>query len=420
MRRLNSFAGLLSTLALTILGGAGAANADIVTDWNLKARDIVVEGMLPTPHSNRALAIVHTAAFEALNAITHEFPGSLDLGASPEASTDAAIASATRHALLYLLPAQQDTIDAVYTEALTHIPDGPDKVAGIEIGQRAAITVWSVRENDGSASPEAYRPHTTAGNYVPTTIPAVPHWVARQPWMLSEPAQFRPVGPPALTSETWSRDFAEVKAIGESESSHRSVEQTQIAKFWEATLPPIYHGVVHSVANMPGRSVTENARLFAAVTRATDDAMIAVFEAKYHYGFWRPITAIRNADIDDNDSTQRDASWSPYIPTPMHPEYPCAHCVIAGTVGAILKAEIGCDVAPELTTTSYTADGATRRWSSVDGFVREVSEARIYDGVHYRTSTEVGTDMGIQIGNLAVETYLSPEDLSCASATTVR
>jgi hypothetical protein len=165
---------------------------------------------------------------------------------------------------------------------------------------------------------------------------------------------------------------------------------------------------VRSVATMPGREVTQIARLFMAVTQATDDALIAVFDAKYHYNFWRPVTAIRNGDIDGNDATERDASWTPFIDTPMHPEYPCAHCIVSATVGAVLQAEIDTGPIPTLTTTSVTANGAARRWTTIDDFIQEVAQARIYDGVHYRTSTEVGMAMGKQIGALAVAKYLQP------------
>ena len=147
-------------------------------------------------------------------------------------------------------------------------------------------------------------------------------------------------------------------------STRRSAEQTEIARFWEYSLPPIYYGVVRSVAPQPGRDVARNARLFAAVAQAMDDAMIGVFDAKYHYNFWRPVTAIRNGDIDGNDATERDASWAPLIDAPMHPEYPSGHSILAGAVGAVLKAEIGDGPMPVLTTTSPTAKGATRRWTS--------------------------------------------------------
>ncbi|HZV38306.1 MAG TPA: vanadium-dependent haloperoxidase, partial [Pseudoxanthomonas sp.] len=252
----------------------------------------------------------------------------------------------------------------------------------------------------------AYRPQTAAGIYVPTALPAVSQWPGRKPWLMANAAQFRPGPPPTLASETWVRDYDEIKAMGAKNSTRRSTEQTAVARFWEATLPPIYYGVVRSVADMPGRDVTRNARLYATVAQAMDDALIAVFDAKYHYGFWRPITAIRNGDNDGNGTTERDASWVPFIDTPMHPEYPCAHCIVASAVGTVLKAELGDTPAPTLTTTSHTAGDAARSWSSIDAFVDEVSNARIWDGVHFRTSTEVGKAMGRQVGGLAAQRYL--------------
>jgi hypothetical protein len=156
---------------------------------------------------------------------------------------------------------------------------------------------------------------------------------------------------------------------------------------------------------MPGRDVTDNARLFMAVTQAADDALIAVFDAKYHYNFWRPVTAIRNADIDGNDATERDPAWTSLIDAPMHPEYPCAHCILASSIGTVLQAAIGAQPAPVLVTTSSTAKGAARSWTTIADFVAEVANARVYEGVHYRNSTEIGIVMGKQVGGLAVEKY---------------
>jgi hypothetical protein len=288
------------------------------------------------------------------------------------------------------------------------IADGPAKTAGIAVGGQAAAALLALCADDGAATPESYRPRTTPGVYVPTVIPAVPQWPQRKTWLMTTPDQFRPGPPPPLTSEVWARDYNEIKALGGKNSPHRTPEQTEIARFWEATLPPIYHGIVRSVATAPGREVTQNARLFMAVTQATDDALIAVLDAKYHYNFWRPVTAIRNGDVDGNDATERDPSWTPFIDTPMHPEYPCAHCIVSATVGTVLRAEIGAGPMPTLTTTSSTANGAARSWSTTDAFIQEVAQARIYDGVHYRTSTEVGTAMGKQIGELAAVKYLGP------------
>ena len=186
----------------------------------------------------------------------------------------------------------------------------------------------------------------------------------------------------------------------------RTKEQTEIARFWEARVPTVYFPVVLSVANQPGRDVTQNARLLAVAGQAMEDALIAVFDAKYTYNFWRPITAIRNGDLDGNPATERDASWVPFIDTPMHPEYPCADCIIAATLGAILKAEVGDGPKPKLRSSSPTAPGAVRSWSQVDDLVEEVAHARIYDGVHYRNSTEVGMAMGKKIGEFVADKYL--------------
>lgn len=396
---------VLIFLAYFSLSSAGVY-ADVVTQWNITARNIVVGSHLPTPPSNRVLAIVHAAVFEATNAITQryalrEFKFKGKLGASIEA----AVAAANHTTLLKLLPKQKLEIDQAYNAVLKNIPQSTAKQQGIIVGRAAGEAVLALRMDDGSNEIESYRPHTTAGIYVPTVIPAVPHWSNRKPWLMTSSSQFRPGPPPALNSELWAQDFKEVKSFGNKNSTVRTAEQTKMARFWEATLPPIYHGVVHSIATLPGREVTQNARLFAAITQAADDGLIGVFEAKYYYGFWRPITAIRNADTDNNPETKRDPSWLPYIPTPMHPEYPCAHCVVAGAVGTILKAEIGDGPMPLLSTSSVTAGGAIRTWSSVEDFVQEVSNARIYDGVHYRSSTEVGTVMGKQIGALAVKKY---------------
>ena len=398
----------LLVVAASLLA-APMALADAVTDWNIKAGEIVVEAKMGTPPANRVMAIVHTAVYEAVNAITKRYPASeLPLEAASDASVEAAIAAANHATLAKLVPSQQAAIDTAYQAALAGIADGPAKTAGIAVGEKAAAAILAGRADDGATTGETYRPHTTAGVYVPTAIPAVPQWPQRKPWLMTSSAQFRPGPPPALTSEVWARDYAEIKALGSKSSTRRTAEQTEIARFWEATLPPIYHGVVRSVATVPGREVTQNARLFAAVTQAADDALIAVFDAKYHYNFWRPVTAIRNGDIDGNDATERDPSWTPFIDTPMHPEYPCAHCILASAVGTVLQAEIGTGPMPTLTTTSVTAKGAARSWTKIDDFMQEVANARIYDGVHYRNSTEVGTAMGKQIGELVAAKYLRP------------
>ena len=189
-------------------------------------------------------------------------------------------------------------------------------------------------------------------------------------------------------------------------STQRTAEQTDIARFWDFSLPAIYYGVVRSVAEAPGRDLTRNARLYAAVAQAMDDGLIAIMDAKYHYNFWRPISAIRNGDIDGNAATDRDASWVSLIDTPMHPEYPSAHSILASSVGVLVKAEVGSGALPVLATSSPTAKGATRSWTKIEDFTQEVAVSRIYGGIHYRVSTETGSAMGRQLGELAVQKHL--------------
>jgi hypothetical protein len=399
--------GLISTgiglLAVVILAGAPGAHADVVTDANAKAADVVSRIPAP-PITVRMMAIVQVSVFESVNAITGRYPAyRAKMTAAPGASVEAAVASATRTALLKLLPAQQAAIDADYQALLGRVPDGPAKVAGIAVGEQAANAIVALCADDGMVAPDVYRPHAAAGVYVPTVGPAVPHWGKRRPWAMTRGDQFRPGPPPSLTSDTWVRDYNEIKAIGSRNSTQRTPEQTAIAKFWEATAPAVYWPIARSVAAVPGREVTDNARLLAVAAMAMDDALIAVFDGKYTYNLWRPVTAIRNGDLDGNNATDRDPGWTPFIETPMHPEYPCAHCIVAGALGAVLEAEIGSGPTPTLSSASSTVGGAVRTWASVGDFTKEVAQARIYDGVHYRFSTEVGSAMGKKIGELAVK-----------------
>ena len=394
LRWINATLGIL----IAMLAVAPDAGADGVTDANVRAAEIT-SMMAGTPPAVRAMAIVQVSVYEAVNTITGRYPPlRTKLTAAPGASVDAAVAAATRTALLKLVPAQQAAIEAHYQAALKPLPDGRAKTDGIAVGEQAATAVLASCADDGAMAPNTYRPHTAPGVYVPTMFPAVPHWGRRKPWVMTSGDQFRPGAPPSLTSDTWKRDFNEIKTLGGKTGSQRTPEQTAIAQFWEATLPVVYWPVARSVAAVPGRDLSDNARLLALAAMAMDDGLIAVFDAKYTYNFWRPVTAIRNAEGD-----ARDPGWTPFIDTPMHPEYPCAHCIVSASLGAVLAAEIGSGPAPILRSASPTAGGAARTWTSVDDFVMEVAQARIYDGVHYRTSTEVGSEMGRRIGDLAVK-----------------
>jgi PAP2 superfamily len=380
---------------------AFGARADIVSDWADATTTIADDG----PNTILTIALAQNAVYEAVNAITARYPHDrIDLGASQGASIEAAVAAASRAVLLQEAPALKERIEAAYDRTIASIAFGDARTRGVSIGERAAADVLSKHSSDiGSIEP--YRPATSPGVYVPTTIPTGWSLGQHRPWFMKSASQFRPGPPPALQSALWARDYNEIKAVGSATSTVRTAEQSGIARFWATALPDVHLGLARSVATAPGREVTRNARLYAAVTAAMNETEIAVFEAKYHYLFWRPITAIRNGDRDDNSATERDADWAPLITTPMQPEYPCAHCMLAASIVTVLRAEAGGNAALNLSTTSNTAPGITRRWSSTDAVVQEVAMARIWGGVHYRTSTEVGNQMGEQVGELVAKAY---------------
>jgi hypothetical protein len=390
------------TIALLLL--SLGARADVVADWADTTTQIATDG----PNTVRTMALAQNAVYEAVNAITSRYPRDrIELGPTKGASIDAAIAAASRAVLLHEAPGLTANTEATYKKALDKIPDDEARARGISIGERAAADLVA-KHSDDIGQTEPYRPLTTPGVYVPTTFPLGYSFAQHKPWLMKSASQFQPKPPPALTGEIWARDFNEIKTLGSATSTTRTPEQTEIARFWASSLPGIYIGLVRSVATSSAREVTRNARLYAAVAAVMNEAEIATLEAKYHYQFWRPITAIRNGDRDDNPKTERDPDWTPMTTTPMNPEYPCGNCLIAAAVVAVIHAEAGRDPVPILKTISNTAPGVTREWTRTEDLVQEVSNARIHAGVHYRNSTEVGNRMGQQIGALVASAYRLP------------
>jgi hypothetical protein len=377
------------------------ARADAVVDWSILTTDIATDG----PNTIRTMALAQNAVYEAVNAITSRYPRDrVDLGPAKGASIDAAVAAASRTVLLHEAPLLEPQTNAAYDKVLHALPDDDARMRGVNLGVRAAQDVLA-KHTDDIGNPEPYRPVTTPGVYVVTTFPLGVFVSQHRPWFLKSRDQFRPGPPPALNSAVWARDYNETKDYGALESKVRTPEQTGIARFWATALPDVHMGVVHSFARGGTREVTRNARLYAAVTAALNDTEIAVFEAKYHYNFWRPITAIRNGDRDDNPATERDAGWVPLIVTPIQPEYPCAHCMIAATIATVIRIENSKDPLPTLSSKSNTAPGVTRRWTSTEEIEEEVKNARIWDGVHYRNSGEVGLRMGEQVAAVVAAAY---------------
>ena len=389
-------------IALLLL--AVTARANTLADWADRTTEIATDG----PNTVRTMALVQNAVFEAVNAITLRYPRDrVDLGPTQGASIDAGIAAASRTVLLHEAPVLKPQINAAYEKSLGVIPDDDARSRGVNIGVRAAEDVLA-KHTDDLGNPEPYRPATVPGLYVVTTFPLGVAVSQHKPWFLKSAAQFRPGPPPDLKSALWARDYNETKNFGAANSTVRTPEQTDIARFWATALPDVHMGIASSVVRAGGREITRNARLYAAVTAALNDTEISVFDAKYHYNFWRPITAIRNGDRDDNAATERDAGWLPLIVTPIQPEYPCAHCMIAATIATIIAIENGTDPLPTLSSISNTLPGVTRHWTRTEEVVQEVSNARIWDGVHYRNSAEVGARMGEQVGRWVAAAYHLP------------
>jgi hypothetical protein len=307
--------------------------------------------------------------------------------------------------LVAIHPDEQGALGPALKFDLDKVPESDAKTRGIALGNKAAAAALALRASDGAGEPETYRPYAVAGVYVPTVIPVSSTFGRVTPWVMTSSSQFRPPPPPALSSATWARDVNEIKDYGGRANGKRSPEQTDIGRFWFVTGPQAWNPIVRQLVTAKKLDVVDSARLFALVAMATNDAFIAVFEAKYHYNFWRPVTAVRNADLSDNPATQRDPGWLPLGDTPMHPEYPCAHCITSSAAATVLQSVFENDI-PEVTMTSATAPGVTRRWTKLQDYADEVAVARIYGGFHYRFSNLAAQDMGRKIAELAVQTRL--------------
>lgn len=391
-----------------LVGLSHTARADMVSDWGTKAIAIGTEKQLPNAPLTRGLAMMHVAMFEAVNAVERRYaPFKLDLSADRTASKEAAAATAAHEILIQLHPDQKSALDQAVAVSLAAVPDGDGKSKGIELGKKAAAGIAALRVDDGVTAQESYRPSTKPGVYVPTAIPIEVTSGGLKPWVMEKGSQFRPGPPPALDSAVWTRDYNEIRELGGAKSTKRTAEQTDMGRFWFLTGPRSFSPLVRLVADYKKMDLVDSARLYALVAMASNDAFIAVFDAKYAYNFWRPITAIRNADQTGNPATPREASWTPLGMTPPHPEYPCAHCIVASAVSEVLQRVGGADVG-ELTLTSAIPPGATRKWKRLEDYSKEVSEARIYAGFHYRFSTEVANTMGKKIGELAATSQMRP------------
>ena len=395
-----------ATLAVGLMFSAASTEANVITDWDARAVAVAP----PSAAGLREMAIMHVAMFDAVNSIDRRYrPYMVQLAASEATSQEAAATAAAARVLVGLHPEAAAQIQAASVSALAAIPEGEAKAEALALGEAVAEKMLSVRSKDGANAPDDYRPKTKPGVYVPTAAMMVGSaWPRMTPFVLTSPSQFRPPPPISLSSSEWAVDYNEIKELGGKNSAKRSAQQTETARFWLALGPPAYHQIPRQLVTAKRMGVVESARFMALYSVALTDASVAVFDAKYHFEFWRPVTAIRNGGLDDNPATEREATWQPIDSTPMHPEYPCAHCIQSGAAAAVIEAVIGSPEMPEVTMTSTTAPGVTHRWTNTAAFTEEVANARIWAGFHYRFSTRVGTEMGHKIGRYVVETVMQP------------
>ena len=397
--------------AWVVVVAPAPAFANVITDWDEKAVAVVTPSLgTPSPYpAQRMMGMVHAAMFDAVNSIERRYrPYLVQLPADPTTSKEAAAAAAAAAVLATIDPKTAAEMKVTIATYLASIPDGSAKSDGVKLGEAVATKVLEARVKDGADAFDDYRPRTTPGVYVPTAITLSSMWPNMKPFAMSTPSQFRPVPPISLESEEWATDYNELKDYGGQISAKRTAQQTEIARFWLVGPPVSYHPFARELVIAKQMSVIDSARFMALVAVGINDSIIAVLDAKYHYNFCRPITAIRNGDTDGNPATDREPTWQPIADTPMHPEYPCAHCVQAGAVAGVVRAVLGTEDIPEIATTSPTAPGVTRRWTNMTAFTEEVSNARIWAGFHYRFSTRVGTNMGLQIGEYVVKSVMQP------------
>jgi hypothetical protein len=401
-----------ATLLLGIVAGVlwvAPARADVVTDWNATANALVANDVGNNPKL-RTLAMVHVAMSDAINTVQNRYTRVVaTLPAAPGASAEAAAATAAQQILTKIYPEQKAKIEETYTASLKAIPDGPAKTEGIKLGMEVADAVQADRASDGTNAPDTYRPHTTPGAYVPTTTPLWEQYAHAKPWMLKSADEFRPGPPPTLSSAEWARDYNEVKSLGGTKSTARTPEQTEAVKFWgNVNFGPAWQAAARELAMKKEMTLAECARLFALLNMSLANAYIVNWDAKYTYNFWRPVTAIRNGDQDGNDATERDAGWTSFNPTPMHPEYPSQATINATIAAAVLESVFGPVNAIPFTATDVRDPKQTRQFASLADMAEEQKNVRVWGGVHYRFAIRASEEVGPKVAAYMIDNTLKP------------
>jgi PAP2 superfamily protein len=401
----------------TSSGADSAGSVDEVIQWNKTLLTIVrTPGAQPaTVHPTRSFAIMHAAVYDAVNAIdaTHKPYLVRVEHVSAHASQEAAVAAAAHETLITLYPAFQTTLDQQYDQSLAQIPGGADKTTGIDVGRAVALATLTLRSADGSAAtPIPFVFGNAPGDYqsTPPNFPAQPvftHWSRVTPFALERAKQFRLGPPPALTSAEYTAVFNEVKSLGIANSTAATADQALIGRFWNGAIQNYWNEVAQTAVHAHDLTTAQSARVFALLNLTLADEVIAFYDTKYTYNFWRPVTAIRAAATDGNPDTAADPNWLPQAgKTAADPAYPGAHATISAGAAFVLSALFG-DKPFQLSVTSEVLPGVVRSFDGFAAVEKEASLSRVYAGQHFRSDENAGERLGSAVADFVVDNFLT-------------
>jgi hypothetical protein len=359
---------------------------------------------------------MHAAIYDAVNAIDERHKPYLVhvTHVSPHASQEAAVAAAAHETLTVLYPALQTMLDQQYEQSLAQITDGADKSTGIDVGRAVALATLTLRNDDGAAAlPTYYVFGNAPGDYqsTPPNFPAQPvftHWPRVSPFALERSSQFR-LGPPlALTSAEYTADFNEVKALGIASSTAATADQALIGRFWNGAIQNYWNEIAQTTVRAHHLTTAQSARVFALLNLTLADEVIAFYDSKYKYNFWRPVTAIRAAAVDDNPATVADPTWLPQsLKTAADPSYPGAHATICAGGAFVLRKLFG-NKPLQVNVISEVLPGVVRSFDGFAAIEKEASLSRIYAGQHFRSDENAGEKLGSAVADFFVDNFLTP------------
>lgn len=407
------------SLAQGNVGSGGGTAPNVVMEWNLVTLNLIKGKNIPAGQfGSRLMAMVHIAMFDAINGVQPEYSPFLVDGTRPKLiSPEAAAATAAYTLLSTLYPAEKDSFEALYRGQLSWLSDNPGlRRLAVRYGEQIAQAVLEWRQDDGSVQAAAgsavYPDGTELGEWRRTPPaymnPRLPGWGDVAPFAMTSGDQFRLIGPPPLDSYEYARDYNEVKTMGAKDSAVRTDEQTTIALFWPAGIPRIWNLVARDLVEEHQYDLLESARLFALLNVTLVDANIAGWKMKYHYSYWRPITAIQYGDVDGNDNTAGEVGWESLLPAPAFPEYVSGHSTVCAAAATLLTKFTGSDSFAFTVMSEANPNLPPRDFNSFWQAAREAGISRIYGGIHFNFSNVEGLETGRSVGRYVFENFMTP------------